>query len=139
LTWKSLCHCIQGEGKVEEIWFEEQREEIMKCPRCGYVSFDYNESCPKCDEDIRAERTKLNLSDYRSDPPFLLGALTGEVRESEPEISTDYDVDMQGSELQRDMDLVNAIEAARDETLLDKAEKITVVIDKKKGRTWAEA
>lgn len=111
----------------------------MKCPRCGYVSFDYNESCPKCDEDIRAERTKLNLSDYRSDPPFLLGALTGEVKESEPEISMDYAVEMQGTELQRDMDLVNAIEAARNEALLDKAEKVTVVIDKKKGRIWAEA
>ena len=111
----------------------------MKCPKCGYVSFDYNESCPKCDEDIRTERTKLNLSDYRADPPFLLGALTGGVNESEPEIPMDYAVDMQGFELQRDMDLVSAIEAARDETLLEKAEKITVVIDKKKGRTWAEA
>jgi hypothetical protein len=111
----------------------------MKCPKCGYVSFDYNESCPKCDEDIRAERTKLNLSDYRWDPPFLLGALTGQVDESEGEIPVDYPVDMQVPEPQRDMNLVNAIETARDEALTDKAEKITVVIDKKKGRIWAGA
>lgn len=111
----------------------------MKCPKCGYVSFDYNESCPKCDEDIRAERTKLNLSDYRSDPPFLLGALTGQINESEGEIPMDYSVDMQVPEPQGEMNLVNAIEAARDEALIDKAEKITVVIDKKKGRMWARA
>ena len=111
----------------------------MKCPKCGYVSFDYNESCPKCDEDIRAERTKLNLSDYRWDPPFLLGALTGQVDESEGEIPMDYSVAMQVPEPQKDMNLVNAIETARDEALTDKAEKITVVIDKKKGRIWAGA
>ena len=111
----------------------------MKCPKCGYVSFDYNESCPKCDKDIRAERTKLNLSDYRSDPPFLLGALTGQVNESEGEIGMDYSVEMQVAEPQGDMNLVNSIETARDEVLMDKAEKITVVIDKKKGRVWAEA
>ncbi len=110
----------------------------MKCPKCAYVSFDYNASCPKCDEDIRAERTKLNLSDYRSDPPFLLGALTGEVNESGGEMGIDFSVGMQVPEPQGDMDLVDAIETARDEVLLDKAEKITVVIDKKKERVWAE-
>jgi hypothetical protein len=111
----------------------------MKCPKCGYVSFDYNESCPKCDEDIRAERTKLNLSDYRSNPPFLLGALTGQVNESEGEIGIDYSAHMQVPGPQGEMNLVNAIETARNETLMDKAEKITVVIDKKKGKIWAEA
>jgi len=51
----------------------------------------------------------------------------------------DYPVDMQVPEPQEDMNLVNAIETARDEVLTDKAEKITVVIDKKKGRIRAEA
>jgi len=111
----------------------------MKCPKCGYVSFDYNELCPKCDEDIRAERTKLNLSDYRSDPPFLLGALTGEMNESEGEIRMDYSDDMLVPEHQGELNWVHAIETARDENLLDRAEKITVVIDKKKGRIRAEA
>ncbi len=110
----------------------------MKCPKCGYVSFDYNEACPKCHEDIRAERAKLNLSDYRSDPPFLLSALTGQVNESEREIGIDFSFDMEVPEPQGDMNLVNGIETARDEVLLDKAEKITVVIDKKKERMWAE-
>ena len=111
----------------------------MKCPKCGYISFDYNRSCPKCSEDMSAERAILNLSDYRSDPPFLLGALTGEANESEVEIRMDYSAGVELPDDQMDMSLVNSIETATDETVLDKAEKITVVIDKKKGRVWADA
>jgi len=54
----------------------------MKCPKCSYVSFDYNLTCPKCDKDISAEQEKLHLPAFRPDSPFLLGALTGEVEES---------------------------------------------------------
>ncbi len=50
----------------------------MKCPKCGYVSFDYNENCPKCKKDISSDRDRMKLSAYKVDPPFLLGALIGE-------------------------------------------------------------
>ena len=55
----------------------------MKCPKCGYVSFDYNLSCPKCNKDISSEQAKLHIPAFRPDPPFLLGALTGEANESQ--------------------------------------------------------
>jgi hypothetical protein len=55
----------------------------MKCPKCGYISFDYNLSCPKCSKDISSEQEKLHISAFRPDPPFLLGALTGEANESQ--------------------------------------------------------
>jgi hypothetical protein len=54
----------------------------MKCPKCGFISFEYNQSCPKCNRDITAEAKKLNLPTYRPNPPSLLGALTGEADES---------------------------------------------------------
>jgi len=54
----------------------------MKCPKCSYVSFDYNLTCPKCDKDISSEQEKLHLPAFRPDPPFLLGSLTGEANES---------------------------------------------------------
>ena len=54
----------------------------MKCPKCSYVSFDYNLTCPKCDKDISSEQEKLHLPSFRPDPPFLLGALAGEVNDS---------------------------------------------------------
>jgi hypothetical protein len=54
----------------------------MKCPKCSYVSFDYNLTCPKCDKDISSEQEKLHLPAFRPDPPFMLGALTGEVNDT---------------------------------------------------------
>ena len=55
----------------------------MKCPKCGYISFDYNLSCPKCNKDISTEQEKLHIPAFRPDPPFLLGSLTGEANESQ--------------------------------------------------------
>lgn len=49
----------------------------MKCPKCGYISFDYNTSCPKCNKDISAEQKKLNLPSFMPDPLPLLGSLIG--------------------------------------------------------------
>jgi hypothetical protein len=54
----------------------------MKCPKCGYISFDYNLSCPKCNKDISSEQEKLHIPAFRPDPPSLLGVLTGEANES---------------------------------------------------------
>lgn len=50
----------------------------MKCPKCDYISFDYNETCPKCGNPLVTEREEMNLPDYKPAPPFLLGALTSE-------------------------------------------------------------
>jgi len=49
----------------------------MRCPKCGYISFDYNQLCPKCNKDISDEQAKLNLPTYKNNPPSLLGMLTG--------------------------------------------------------------
>jgi hypothetical protein len=54
----------------------------MKCPKCSYISFDYNASCPKCNKDITSEGRKLNLPPYKPFPPSLLGTLTGETNDS---------------------------------------------------------
>jgi hypothetical protein len=58
----------------------------MKCPKCNYVSFDYNQVCPKCNKDISAEQQRMNLPAYRPSPLSLLGALTGEPRQSEDSV-----------------------------------------------------
>jgi hypothetical protein len=73
----------------------------MKCPKCAYVSYDYNLTCPKCDKDISSEQEKLHLPSFRPEPPFLLSALTGEVNESHmgrgrgsSEIPLDHDAEV---------------------------------------------
>jgi len=54
----------------------------MKCPKCSYISFDYNASCPKCNKDVTSEARKLNLPSYKPNPPSLLGTLSGETEDS---------------------------------------------------------
>lgn len=73
----------------------------MKCPKCGYISFDYNQICPKCDKDIGEEQKKLNLPAFKPEPPFLLGALTGAASESQIGLQADPFKDT--SELEREI------------------------------------
>ncbi len=54
----------------------------MKCPKCGYMSFDFNQICPRCSREISVEREKMNLPSFRPAPPSLLGTLTGETSDS---------------------------------------------------------
>lgn len=75
----------------------------MKCPKCNYVSFDYNQVCPKCNKDISAEQKRMNLPDYRPSPLSLLGALTGEPAQSEDSVfdegqNLDMDFEISGDE-----------------------------------------
>jgi len=59
----------------------------MKCPKCNYVSFDYNQVCPKCSKDISAEQDKLHIPAFRPNPPAALGALIGEASDSQAGMS----------------------------------------------------
>ena len=51
----------------------------MRCPKCGYVSFDHLDNCMKCSRDLVGAREELNLLDFRAEVPFLLGSLVGEM------------------------------------------------------------
>ncbi len=65
----------------------------MKCPKCGYISFDYNEVCPKCNKNIAALRDKMSLSSYKVTPPSMLKALNGEASDSDTDISVQISED----------------------------------------------
>jgi len=54
----------------------------MRCPKCGYISFDHNDSCPKCNRNLSSERERLNLISFPPDPPFVLAGLLGDINES---------------------------------------------------------
>ena len=61
----------------------------MKCPKCGYISFDYNQRCPKCSKDLVPEQKKRNLAAFKHNPPSLLGTLTGDVNDMESALGAD--------------------------------------------------
>ncbi len=43
----------------------------MKCPRCGYISFDYIDRCKTCGEDLVPAKIKLNI--YMKPPEMEMG------------------------------------------------------------------
>jgi hypothetical protein len=43
----------------------------MRCPHCGFFSFDYLNRCLKCQTDLTEERHKLNLPDITPNPISL--------------------------------------------------------------------
>ena len=45
----------------------------MKCPKCSFISFDYNDACPKCRKDLTHERDLMGLPSYK---PKSLSLLT---------------------------------------------------------------
>ncbi len=61
----------------------------MKCPKCNYTSFDFNQACPKCGNDNTEEQTRLNLSPNKPNPPFFLASLMGTEGSLNLEIPTD--------------------------------------------------
>ncbi len=88
----------------------------MKCQKCNYITFDYEDVCPKCQKDMSKEREKLNLPAYKPDPPHLLGALTG-FGDEQTKNEIDFSNDLLGENLQtepekREFKSVEAMEEA---------------------------
>jgi hypothetical protein len=47
----------------------------MKCPKCSFISFDYNDACPKCRKDLTGERDLMGLPSYKPKPFSMLAPL----------------------------------------------------------------
>jgi hypothetical protein len=50
----------------------------MKCPKCGYTSFPYLDSCGKCGHGLAEQRAAMGIYGLRPDPPDLLLAYQAE-------------------------------------------------------------
>lgn len=50
----------------------------MRCPKCGYNSFDYLAQCKKCGTDLTRTRQELGMLHVGATNPFFLGALLGD-------------------------------------------------------------
>jgi hypothetical protein len=148
--------------------YQSTGSKIMKCPKCNYISFDFNKACPSCDRDISAERDKMNLPHYRPSPPFLLGSViadsygfSGNARLASPdslpsaEAHGEFDEPRDGmaedmayeDQIDLDIDLEElALEesAAHEKTALpgalhDEKEMVTTELDRKKAGQRGES
>ena len=87
----------------------------MKCPKCRYISFDYNEVCPKCNKDLASERKKMNLPGYKLNPLFFLGSLTGDLSDSRFGIEVGALTGKEDIEM-KDLEMHLDIETSQEET-----------------------
>jgi hypothetical protein len=71
----------------------------MKCPKCSYISFDFNQVCPKCNKDIAVEQAKLHIPSFRPEAPVLLGALIGDADDSSTSVAVDTSTGIDSGEL----------------------------------------
>lgn len=55
----------------------------MRCPKCGYISFDHLDRCSRCRTDLTGERSRLNLLEIRPNPISLQA-----IRDRIPQISS---------------------------------------------------
>ena len=44
----------------------------MRCPKCGYITFDHLETCTKCRKNIAKASQQLSGTIYRAEPPSFL-------------------------------------------------------------------
>ena len=67
----------------------------MKCPKCGYHSFDHLDSCKKCSQDLAEHKEKFNLRGFFSpgQPAVTEPAPVVEESYAEEEPSADGSVD----------------------------------------------
>lgn len=49
----------------------------MRCPKCGYISFDRQRSCGKCANDLTAVAEQLKGTVSKAPAPFFLGTILG--------------------------------------------------------------
>lgn len=50
----------------------------MRCPKCGYISFDQQSSCGNCSNDLTAVTAQLKGTVSKAVAPFFLGAVLGQ-------------------------------------------------------------
>ena len=72
----------------------------MKCPKCGYNSFEHLDDCKKCGQDLTAHKAKFNLRGFfsagQAAPPAAPEATMDEALETEEtpgEESVDFGFD----------------------------------------------
>lgn len=65
----------------------------MRCPKCGYISFDDRESCGKCSRDLKEMADQLAGTVSRVAPPeFLAAALAAQAAPAEEDDSAGFAV-----------------------------------------------
>lgn len=100
----------------------------MRCPKCGFISFDNLEECRKCGKDIQAAASVLHGSVYKTDAPVFLQIQTGQQQELETPVDLFADDTLAEADEYVDEDLEILVEDP-DEIELEETEEIAFADD----------
>jgi hypothetical protein len=85
----------------------------MRCPKCGFISFDHLTSCAKCGKDIAEVASELQGTSIKVETPmFLSGALAAYADREES-----FEEHAMGAEAQEGIDISMEDEFVEDEAL----------------------
>lgn len=77
-----------------------KRKELMRCPKCGYISFDNMETCLKCGKDISAATSAFQGSTLNVENPSFLKFEASEETEIEGAAEVDGDIEFADPDLE---------------------------------------
>ncbi|MBU4033484.1 MAG: hypothetical protein KKG34_01685 [Proteobacteria bacterium] len=77
----------------------------MRCPKCGYISFDRQRTCGKCSNSLTALAEQLDGTTSKAVAPFFLGGVLGrqESANAEPDYALDEEETLRLDELENDI------------------------------------
>lgn len=77
----------------------------MRCPKCGYISFDRQRTCGKCSNSLTALAEQINGTTSKAAAPFFLGGVLGrqESADAEPDYDSDEEETLSLDELEDDI------------------------------------
>lgn len=71
----------------------------MKCPKCGFVSFDHLDACKKCGTSVKKDRNLLNLPAVEAKVPAFLSQVAAGDEEAMADVAVGGGMELGGGEL----------------------------------------
>lgn len=79
----------------------------MRCPKCGYISFDHVDTCLKCNKDITKAASAVEGTTYNVAPPsFLRFPKAGEATQEEEDTEISFDAGEEFDVVDPDLDVL---------------------------------
>jgi hypothetical protein len=83
----------------------DKRIQLMRCPKCGYISFDYLDECLKCKKNIKAATSKLQGTVFNVAAPLFLKVQSEEYQVPEDPVDLFADEPLSETDQYLDEDL----------------------------------
>lgn len=77
----------------------------MRCPKCGYISFDQEDSCGKCSASLGEINARLAGTGVRVQDSFFLASVTGQTAQHGGEEGVEFDLAVADERPESDMEI----------------------------------